>query len=74
MNHKFKIKQRVAALCMAAMMCCSLFPAGAFAEAPRADADGTFRTKRPSQMTAIRPRQATRTRVKKARLKAAKLP
>ena len=23
-------------------MCCSLFPAGAFAEAPRADADGTF--------------------------------
>lgn len=41
MNHKFKIKQRVAALCMAAMMCCSLFPAGAFAEAPRADADGT---------------------------------
>lgn len=42
MNHKFKLKQRVAALCMAAMMCCSLFPAGAFAEAPRADADGTF--------------------------------
>lgn len=42
MNHKFKIKQRVAALCMAAMMCCSLFPAGAFAEAPRADADGTL--------------------------------
>lgn len=41
MNHKFKIKQRVAALCMAAMMCCSLFPAGVFAEAPRADADGT---------------------------------
>ena len=41
MNHKFKLKQRVAALCMAAMMCCSLFPAGAFAEAPRADADGT---------------------------------
>lgn len=40
MNHKFKLKQRVAALCMAAMMCCSLFPAGAFAEAPRADADG----------------------------------
>ena len=42
MNHKFKLKQRVAALCMAAMMCCSLFPAGAFAEAPRADADGTL--------------------------------
>lgn len=42
MNHKFKLKQRVAALCMAAIMCCSLFPAGAFAEAPRADADGTF--------------------------------
>lgn len=41
MNHKFKIKQRVAALCMAAMMCCSLFPTGAFAEAPRADEDGT---------------------------------
>lgn len=42
MNHKFKLKQRVAALCMAAMMCCSLFPAWAFAEAPRADADGTL--------------------------------
>ena len=41
MNHKFKIKQRVAALCMAAMMCCSMFPVGAFAEAPQADADGT---------------------------------
>lgn len=41
MNHKFKLKQRVAALCMAAMMCCSLFPAGAFAEAPLPDADGT---------------------------------
>ena len=41
MNHNFKIKQRVAALCIAAMMCCSLFPAGAFAEAPQADADGT---------------------------------
>lgn len=40
MNCKFKLMQRVAALCMAAMMCCSLFPAGAFAEAPRADADG----------------------------------
>ena len=42
MNYKFKLKQRVAALCMAAMMCCSLFPAGVFAEAPRADADGTL--------------------------------
>ena len=42
MNHKFKLKQRVAALCMAAMMCCSMFPVGAFAEAPRADADGTL--------------------------------
>lgn len=42
MNHKFNLKQRVAALCMAAMMCCSLFPAGAFAEAPRADTDGTL--------------------------------
>ena len=42
MNRKFKLKQRVAALCMAAMMCCSLFPAGAFAEAPRADANGTL--------------------------------
>ncbi|MFR6369567.1 MAG: hypothetical protein ACLUOA_12010 [Gemmiger formicilis] len=26
---------------MAAMMCCSLFPTGAFAEAPQPDADGT---------------------------------
>lgn len=42
MNHKFKIKQRIAALCMAAMICCSLFPAGAFAEALRTDADGTL--------------------------------
>lgn len=42
MNCKFKLKQRVVALCIAAMMCCSLFPAGAFAEAPRADADGTL--------------------------------
>ena len=41
MYHKFKLKQRVAALCMAAMMCCSLFPAGVFAEAPLPDADGT---------------------------------
>lgn len=42
MDCKFKLKQRVAALCMAAIMCCSLFPTGAFAEAPRADADGTL--------------------------------
>ena len=42
MYRKFKLKQRVAALCMAAMLCCSLFPAGVFAEAPRADADGTL--------------------------------
>ena len=42
MNRNFKLKQRVVALCMAAMMCCSLFPVGAFAEAPRADADGTL--------------------------------
>ena len=42
MNHKFKLKQRVAALCMAAMMCCSLFPVRASAETPRADADGTL--------------------------------
>ena len=42
MNHKFELKQRVAALRMAAMMCCSMFPVGAFAEAPRTDADGTL--------------------------------
>ena len=42
MNQKFKLKQRVVVLCMAAMMCCSLFPVGAFAEAPMADADGTL--------------------------------
>ena len=42
MNQRFNLKQRVAALCMAAMMCCSLFPAGVFAEATRADADGTL--------------------------------
>lgn len=41
MNHKFKLKQRVAALCMAAVMCCSMFPVGAFAETPQPDADGT---------------------------------
>lgn len=41
MNQRFNLKQRVAALCMAAMMCCSMFPVGAFAEAPQADADGT---------------------------------
>ena len=42
MNQRFNLKQRVAALCMAAMICCSMFPVGAFAEAPRADADGTL--------------------------------
>ena len=41
MNRNFKLKQRIAALCMAAMMCCSMFPVGAFAEAPQPDADGT---------------------------------
>lgn len=41
MNQRFNLKQRVAALCVAAMMCCSMFPVGAFAEAPQADADGT---------------------------------
>lgn len=41
MNQKFNLKQRVVALCMAAMMCCSLFQVGAFAEAPQPDADGT---------------------------------
>ena len=42
MNQRLNLKQRVAALCMAAVMCCSMFPVGAFAEAPRADADGTL--------------------------------
>ena len=32
MNHKFKMKQRVTALCMAAMMCCGMLPYGALAE------------------------------------------
>ena len=32
MNHKFKLKQRISALCMAAMMCCGMFPSGALAE------------------------------------------
>ena len=41
MNQRFNLKQRVAALCMAAMMCCTMFPVGAFAEAPQPDADGT---------------------------------
>lgn len=41
MNQRFNLKQRVAALCMAAMMCCSLFPAGVFAEVPQPEADGT---------------------------------
>ena len=42
MNRNLKLKQRVVALCMAAMMCCSLVRVGAFAEARRADADGTL--------------------------------
>lgn len=77
MNHKFKIKQRVAALCMAAMMCCSLFPAGAFAEAPRADADGTLIMEQDKEAVTDDSHQteaSARTRVKKARPKAAKLP
>lgn len=41
MNQSFNLKQRVAALCMVAVMCCSMFPVGAFAEAPLPDADGT---------------------------------
>ena len=41
MNQRFNLKQRVAALCMAAVMCCSMFPVGAFAEAPLPNADGT---------------------------------
>lgn len=41
MNQRFNLKQRVAAWCMAAMMCCTMFPVGAFAEAPQPDADGT---------------------------------
>lgn len=41
MNQRFNLKQRVAALCMVAVMCCSMFPVGAFAEAPLPDADGT---------------------------------
>ena len=32
MNHKFKMRQRVTALCMAAMMCCGMLPYGALAE------------------------------------------
>ena len=32
MNHKFKMRQRVTALCMAAMMCCGILPYGALAE------------------------------------------
>lgn len=35
MNQRFNLKQRVAALFMAAMMCCTMFPVGAFAEAPQ---------------------------------------
>lgn len=41
MNQRFNLKQRVAAWCMAAMMCCTMFPVGAFAEAPQPDANGT---------------------------------
>ena len=41
MNQRLNLKQRVAALCMASMMCCTMFPVGAFAEAPQPDADGT---------------------------------
>ena len=41
MNQRFNLKQRVAALFMAAMMCCTMFPVGAFAEAPQPDADDT---------------------------------
>ena len=32
MNYKFKMRQRVTALCMAAMMCCGMLPYGALAE------------------------------------------
>ena len=32
MNHKFKMRQRVTALCMAAMMCCGMLPYEALAE------------------------------------------
>lgn len=32
MNHKFKMRQRVTALCMAAMICCGMLPYGALAE------------------------------------------
>ena len=32
MNNKFKMRQRVTALCMAAMMCCGMLPYGALAE------------------------------------------
>lgn len=41
MNQRLNLKQRVAAWCMAAMMCCTMFPVGAFAEAPQPDVDGT---------------------------------
>lgn len=34
MNRKTKWSQRILALAMAAMMCCSVFPVGAFAETP----------------------------------------
>lgn len=32
MNHKFQMRRRVTALCMAAMMCCGMLPYGALAE------------------------------------------
>ena len=32
MNHRYKLRQRITAMCLAAMMCCSMFPFGAFAE------------------------------------------
>ena len=34
MNRKTKWSHRILALAMAAMMCCSVFPVGAFAETP----------------------------------------
>ena len=32
MNHRYKLRQRITAMCLAAMMCCSMFPLAAFAE------------------------------------------
>ena len=34
MNHKIKLRQRISALCMAAMMCVGMLPSAAFAETP----------------------------------------